>query len=210
MVEHLPGSKVSVVLCTYNGSIYLQKQLKSIAEQTLKPVELVVSDDASTDSTVELIKRFAKESPFPVRLYQNQRNTGVVANYSRAAALCDGDYVALCDQDDIWLPEKLYLTQGSMHAAEKQYGCSHPVLVHTDLTVINKMDWVIAPSFMKMRKIRHVGPEPVKRLLVQNFVTGCTIMANRALLREALPIPEAALMHDWWLALVSRQISPAL
>lgn len=190
-------------MCTYNGGSFLREQLESLEEQTLPPRELVVCDDGSTDYTLELLKQFSSRVHFPVRIYCNEQQLGVIQNYSRALGLCRGDYVALCDQDDIWHPEKLALAMQCIREAEKLYGNGIPMLLHTDLQVTDLNGNVIAPSLMKLQKINHVEEEPLKTLLVQNFVTGCTALANRPLIEAALPLPVQALMHDWWVALTA-------
>lgn len=197
------NKKISVALCTYNGAEFLPLQIKSIINQNLPPDEIVCCDDLSSDQTVGLIESFSSNVITPVRFYSNERNIGVIDNYSRAISSCKGDYIALCDQDDIWLPEKLAMTFNKMKEAEALYGSATPLLVHSDLSVIDASGRVIAPSFMKLRKLQPDPAEPLKVLLAQNFVTGCTVLVNRPLIEVALPIPESAVMHDWWLALVA-------
>lgn len=102
--------RISIAMATYNGAKFLQEQLDSLATQTLLPHELVICDDGSTDATLEIAGRFAAEAPFPVRIYRNEKNLGYADNFLKAASLCEGDWIAFCDQDDVWLPEKL-LTQ---------------------------------------------------------------------------------------------------
>lgn len=169
----------------------------------MTPCELVVCDDGSTDDTLELVKQFSSRVPFPVHVYCNEQQLGVIKNYSRAVSLCSGDYVALCDQDDIWLPNKLDISMQSMRDAEKIYENGTPLLLHTDLQVVDQNGNMIARSLMKTQKIHHVEKEPLKTLLVQNFVTGCTTLLNRPLINIALPIPVESLMHDWWFALMA-------
>jgi glycosyltransferase involved in cell wall biosynthesis len=94
-------------MATYNGAVFLEQQLESIAAQTLPPVELVVCDDGSSDGTVDLVMAFARKVLFPVRLHQNEVRLGFKANFMKAAGLCKGDLIAFCDQDDVWAPEKL-------------------------------------------------------------------------------------------------------
>jgi glycosyltransferase involved in cell wall biosynthesis len=94
-------------MATYNGARFLREQLDSIATQTLLPYELVICDDGSTDATLEIAGQFAKEVSFPVRIYQNESNLGFADNFLKAASLCEGDWIAFSDQDDIWLPHKL-------------------------------------------------------------------------------------------------------
>lgn len=98
---------ISVAMATYNGALYLQDQLNSIAAQSAKPAELVVCDDGSSDGTLAILHAFASSSPFPVRIYQNESNLGFANNFLKCASLCSGTWVAFCDQDDIWLPSKL-------------------------------------------------------------------------------------------------------
>ena len=98
---------ISVALCTYNGERFLSRQLTSIQQQTISPYELIVCDDCSTDSTIEIVRAFAASVAFPVRITRNEHNLGFVANFERAIRLCRGDLIALCDQDDIWYPIRL-------------------------------------------------------------------------------------------------------
>ncbi len=192
-----------MALCTYNGAEFLPLQLKSIINQNLPPDEIVCCDDLSSDLTVPLIKSFSSNAITQVRFYSNESNVGVIVNYSRAISFCTGDYIALCDQDDIWMPERLASTVQKMKQAEERYGVNTPLLVHTDLKVIDNEGEIIAPSFIKSRRLQPEVNDPLKRLLVQNFITGCTVLINRPLIDVALPIPANVVMHDWWLALVA-------
>ena len=99
--------KISIAMATYNGERYLQEQLDSLVRQKLLPHELVVCDDGSTDSTPRILEEFVAEAPFPVRFYRNDKTLGFAENFLKAAHLCRGDWIALCDQDDVWLPNKL-------------------------------------------------------------------------------------------------------
>lgn len=195
--------KISIALCTRNGESYLEEQLQSLEKQSLRPDELVISDDASSDSTLYKIKHFSAKSNLNIRLIQNKEKLGVIKNFSQAIASCQGNYLALCDQDDIWLPCKLEYSYELIKKEEDKIGKDTPLLLHSDLEVIDQAGYLIAPSFMKMRKITHLESKALQRLLVQNFVTGSTVMFNSPLLQLALPIPSTAIMHDWWLALVA-------
>jgi len=197
---------ISIALCTYEGAFFLEQQLDSLKKQSISFLELVICDDASTDATASIIKAFSKMAPFPVRIYRNEKQIGAVQNFSRAISLCQGKYIALCDQDDIWFPDKLAITFQAMKEAEEKFGSQFPLLVHSDLTVIDTAGKVIVPSFMKLRRIRHFDEENLKWLLAQNFVTGNTVLMNRPLVEVALPIPAGAMMHDWWLALVAAAV----
>ncbi|OLZ10347.1 glycosyltransferase [Sulfobacillus thermosulfidooxidans] len=117
--------QVSVALATYNGEKYLLAQLDSLARQTYRPHEVVIADDGSGDQTREIILEFSRSAPFPVKLIVGQ-HVGYIDNFFRAAAACEGEVIAFCDQDDIWLPEKIercmqYFTEDVslvMHSAQ--------------------------------------------------------------------------------------------
>ena len=99
--------RVSVVLATYNGAKYIVRQLESLAQQTHQPFELIVSDDASKDDTVALVEEFAATAPFPVKVRSNEKALGYAENFLSACEMAEGELISLCDQDDVWLPEKL-------------------------------------------------------------------------------------------------------
>src|SRR5688572_4379256 len=98
---------ISIVLATRNGAQYLPQQLESLARQTLAPFELIVSDDDSSDATMKIVAAFARTAKFPVKLKVNSPALGFRDNFIAATQLAAGDWVAFCDQDDIWHPEKL-------------------------------------------------------------------------------------------------------
>jgi glycosyltransferase involved in cell wall biosynthesis len=100
---------ISVAMATYNGERYIASQLDSLATQTRKPFELVITDDGSTDKTLDIVGAFAKTAPFPVRVFSNNARLGYADNFLRAGSLCVGDLIAFCDQDDVWLDMKLQL-----------------------------------------------------------------------------------------------------
>ena len=104
-------TRISVAMCTYNGERFLPQQLASIAAQTRLPDELVVCDDRSTDRTVAIVREFAASVPFPVKVFENERNLGYSANFEAAIRRCEGDLIALSDQDDIWYPQHLETLQ---------------------------------------------------------------------------------------------------
>lgn len=100
-------ARISVAMATYNGARFIAEQLTSLSAQEVLPFELVVCDDGSSDGTPEMVEAFAATAPFPVRVYRNEQNLGYEENFLKAARLCEGDWVAFCDQDDVWLPTKI-------------------------------------------------------------------------------------------------------
>ncbi|NHN92262.1 glycosyltransferase family 2 protein [Acetobacter sicerae] len=132
--------KISVALATYNGARYLREQLDSIALQTMQPSELVVSDDGSTDETLQIVREFAQRASFPVRILAKEKNLGFSDNFLFCASHCEGDLIAFCDQDDVWLPEKLKIAHdriiedGSLLTIHKQ------ILVDENLRPLGEWD----------------------------------------------------------------------
>jgi glycosyltransferase involved in cell wall biosynthesis len=185
---------VLVLLPTFNGALFLREQLNSIFQQEGVSVKIVASDDGSTDGTVAILKEFDIEIlPFKERLYPSQ-NVSKLLNRK-------APYVALADQDDVWKKDKLLLSLKKMKEMEEMFGKNTPLLVHTDLEVVDVDLNRIAPSFFKYSRL---NPLPnFKSLLTKNSVTGCTILMNEPLVTLAMPIPSEAIMHDWWIALVA-------
>jgi glycosyltransferase involved in cell wall biosynthesis len=105
---------ISIAMTTYNGERFLEEQLRSLTEQTKLPNELVVCDDGSTDRTPEILAQFAKGASFPVKIVINNHRLGWRENFLKAASLCSSDYIAFCDQDDIWLKEKLAVVESHL------------------------------------------------------------------------------------------------
>ncbi len=105
------SARISVAMATFNGAKYLTAQLDSLAAQRVLPIELVVCDDGSSDETLEIVEGFATRAPFPVLLHRNPVNLGFAENFLKAARLCSGDWIAFCDQDDVWLPNRLEAVQ---------------------------------------------------------------------------------------------------
>ncbi len=106
------NQRISIVLATYNGERYLDQQLQSLVSQTVRPFEVIVSDDNSTDYTGELLADFEKSAPFPVRRWKNSPGLGFRENFLYAASKASGEWIAFCDQDDIWRDDKLEICQG--------------------------------------------------------------------------------------------------
>ena len=196
---------IECVLCTYNGAEYIREQLESISHQTCRPDRLIVCDDDSQDSTVEIVADWSRTAGFQVDIFINEPGLGAVGNFEKALFLTTGDYIFFADQDDVWLPEKIELAMKLMKDMESEYGLEMPCLVHTDLMVVDKQLQVIHRSFLENQGLQHIYNEEslLPCLMAQNFVTGCTMLINRALKEKALPFPRDIIMHDYWLALAA-------
>ncbi|HEU5020167.1 MAG TPA: glycosyltransferase [Pseudolabrys sp.] len=122
----------SVALATYNGQEFLEAQLESLGAQTMRPAELVVSDDGSSDGTLAIVSRFAKKASFPVRILRNTRRLGYRTNFMQAAAACSSELIAFCDQDDVWLPNKLALMHNSFYETDILLAYHNAVLIDAE------------------------------------------------------------------------------
>lgn len=194
---------ISILMATYNGSAFIAEQLESLINQTLTEWVLFINDDGSSDDTISIINTYRKKDKRIQLLPDTSKNLGARDNFGYLMGYTNADYVMFCDQDDIWLPDKVRLTFELMQETEGNHGPHTPVLIHTDSKVVDSHQQIIAFSFFKYQNMKHVEVNPLRILLAQNFVTGCTVMINRALLDTALPVPKEAHMHDWWLALVA-------
>ncbi len=198
---------VDVVLAAYNGDRFLDAQIQSVFGQSCPPRRLIVRDDRSTDDTRAVLERCAARYPVQIALLDDgDGHLGSCRSFGRLLEHADADYVMLCDQDDVWLPDKIAATLQRMRQVERDAGRDCPILVHTDLVVVDASLKPICNSFWTYEKLDPVQDKRLNRLLVQNVVTGCTLMANRSLLRAALPVPAEAVIHDWWLALVAAAV----
>ncbi|MFZ5876668.1 MAG: glycosyltransferase family 2 protein [Nitrospirota bacterium] len=192
---------MSVALATYNGGWYLGKQLESLASQTLKPRELVVCDDGSTDDTVAILKAFASRAAFPVRVHVNDVNLGSTKNFEQAIQRCQGDFIALCDQDDVWRPHKLERVVAAFGASpDLDAVFSDGEVVDEDLRPLGYGLWDAA-GFGAVRRQRMAQGRALEVLLKNDVVTGATLVFRRAFRDTIVPIPEVW-VHDAWIALV--------
>jgi glycosyltransferase involved in cell wall biosynthesis len=193
---------IDVIVTLYNGASYLGEFLASLGAQTHRGWRLWARDDGSSDETLTVLRRAATADPRITLLESGGRRLGPAAGFGWLLERVPSTarYVMCADQDDVWLPGKIERTLMAMRAAEA--GGDGPILVHTDLVVVDEHLRVIDPSFWHFSG---VDPEPVplRRLAVQNVVTGATLMLNRPL-RELIGVmPVEAVYQDWWYAYVA-------
>src|SRR5256886_16335278 len=198
----MASSSIDVLLATYNGARYLRPQIDSILGQEDVSFRILVRDDGSVDETPALIEHYRRTRPAPFFRVGGSDHLGAVETFASLLREAKAPYAALSDQDDVWAPHKLRTLLGVMRDLESRHGPDTPLLVHSDLTVVDETLRERHSSFW-----RYSGFDPggtsLPRLLVKNTVTGCASMVNRALIELALPVPPAALVHDYWLALVA-------
>ncbi|HEX4607517.1 MAG TPA: glycosyltransferase family 2 protein [Urbifossiella sp.] len=193
--------RLSVALCTYNGERFLPDQLASIRGQDRLPDELVVCDDGSTDRTVALLREFAAGVPFRVRVEVNPTRLGSSDNFARAIGLCAGDLIALADQDDVWLPEKLAILEATLAANPGAgFAFSDAEVVGDDLAPRGHTLWQ-AIRFGRREQRRFAAGSGFECLLRRYRVTGATLAFRSALRKLFDPMPPGW-VHDAWIGLV--------
>jgi len=218
MTENVVGGpKISIAMATYNGARFLREQLDSFAAQTRLPHELVVGDDGSTDDTVAILEEFAPAAPFPVRIYRNPANLGFADNFLQTAERCEGDWIALSDQDDAWYPEKL---QRIAAGIEQHSGGDLAMVVHQ----VDLVDGELRPTGRRLPSIRRSHISPPGSQSASWFVGGCAMTVRSDLVRDIewrhRPLDQHAwahgpgrkLMaaHDLWLSWLANSLGSTL
>ncbi len=191
--------KIAILLATYNGASYLAEQINSIIEQTNQEWTLYIHDDGSTDGTQDIIKDFCQKYNYIVELTY-PGGLGAMNNFFSMLQHIEAEYYSFCDQDDVWLKDKISLSMEAMYE-EQMIHPGKPCLVFTDLYVTDQKLNILHPSFWHYT---NVHPE-----LIHNFndcgatlfVTGCTMLFNKDAYQAIIPpVPETT-MHDAWITL---------
>lgn len=181
-------------MTTFNGEKYVAKQLDSILNQTYKNIEIIISDDGSTDNTEEIITKYTEKYTF-IKFIKNERNLGYTKNFERAISLCSGDYIALSDQDDIWEENKLEVLLENI---------GDNLLIATTYLNIDENDIPLPITLPPVYdyQLNNGKYDYVNTLLFRNFIYGCTSLISKELKDKALPFPQK-ITHDWWLAYIA-------
>ena len=207
---------IEILLATYNGERFLPEQIESITSQSFKDYYILASDDNSSDCTFEILRSY--ESVLGEKIKVVQSNThSAKENFYNLLDMADAEYIALCDQDDFWESDKLEKSLKAIQRLEKRYGKEMPILVHSDLEIVDEN---LNSQNKKMSELTGIS-EAIKyakkeskylytisteksfsRYLVENNITGNTVIINKALL-DIYKRPEVSFMHDWWLGLIA-------
>jgi len=180
-------TKISVCIATFNGDKYIGDQIDSILGQLSTDDEIIISDDGSTDNTLEILKNF-KDSR--IKIHQNKNRLGPVYNFENALSKSTNQYIFLADQDDIWNERKIETFKN--YLSEFHVVVSDCSVVDNDLKIIN-------PSFYVLRN----SGEGLLKNFFQNSYLGCCMAFHRQVLEKALPFPPQLPMHDIWIGLVT-------
>lgn len=188
------GDFVSVALATYEGSKYLSLQIESILTQTHLPDEIVICDDASSDDTMDIIRQFYKKYPNLIRYCQNEKNLGYIKNFEKALSLCKGKYIFLCDQDDIWVNNRIdaFLS----HIGNNDLIYSNSIIIDSKGHKTGKLMFAHAEEFSRFSFMDF--------FLRKGLVQGASMMISDKILKKSIPFPET-IPHDIWLMSIALQ-----
>jgi glycosyltransferase involved in cell wall biosynthesis len=209
IVPHIASRlTVSVALCTYNGSRFIGEQLRSILAQSPPPDQLVISDDGSTDGTLDAVRAELAAQPAAIRsglevvILENASALGVTRNFESAVRACTGEIIALSDQDDVWMPERLARARAEFTARPEL------LLLHGDARLVDDDGAPIGHTLFEaieftpeeQREVRDGNALGV--LVRRNVATGATVVFRRGLLNHAIPFSDVW-VHDEWLAIIA-------
>ena len=191
---------IDIVMPTYNGEKYLKEQIDSILNQSYKDIRLIISDDGSKDSTVQILKEY-EEKEKRVKIYIQPQNLGVVRNIEFLLRKVESPLFMLADQDDVWLPEKV---EKSLEKLKQE----NADLVFGDLEVVDQNLKTMYPSFgdfmlLNQKINKYINNNRLNYLY--NCVTGCTLLAKKEMIEKILPLPTDSkyLIHDHWIGLMA-------
>lgn len=196
--------KIAILMATYNGEKYICQQIDSILSQTCKDWEIYIHDDGSTDNTIAAVESYVEKYPDKIHLIDGKSTGGAKYNFFYMFGQVEAPYYMTCDQDDVWLEKKIELTYDKMLTIEDK--ADIPCLVYTELRVVDSELNTIADTMSEYQSL-NCHKRTINQFILQNSVTGCTMMVNRALRDKMLRITniDNTIMHDWWAALVATQ-----
>lgn len=183
-----------VAMALFNGSQYLEEMIQSILKQAIKPQKIVLVDDKSTDNTLEIAKKLKDLSPVKIEIVENPQNLGLIKTFEIALNLTTSPWTAIADQDDYWEPNKIQILSQSARNVEPDI----PTIVYSDLAIADANLAITNSSFMQAMGF---DKKTKNSLVYQNYIPGCSMLVNRALLNKMKPFPQVCQMHDWWLLL---------
>jgi glycosyltransferase involved in cell wall biosynthesis len=202
--------RVEVLLATYNGERFLREQIDSILSQDYRDLSVFARDDGSSDGTPGILSEYAERFPDRFRVVATDRATGSAkGNFLQLMNASTAEYVCFSDQDDVWLADKVSKTMQAMSRLESSRGTGTPLLVFTDLRVVDDALNTVDESFWRQGGIKPRQITNFASLLGHNVVTGCTALINRRLLEMSVRMPEEAAMHDSWIALLASALGAA-
>ena len=191
------SSLVSVAMATYNGEKYIAEQIDSILRQTYKNIELIICDDCSTDKTIDILKKYEKNYN-NIKLYLNNSNIGLNKNFEKAIKLCNGEYIAISDQDDIWNDDKIEVLLNNI--GNNDLICSKKIDIDDNNTILPDIH---AMSFEFAKRFKYDELNFLNIFFV-DIVWGCTSLIKKEFLLKCLPFPASEIIYyDHWICIAA-------
>lgn len=191
---------ISIALATYNGGKYISEMLDSIQNQAHQNFIIHICDDGSRDDTLEVIQTHSLYEQNKIYIHETDGGNGALKNFRRTIKHCVSRYIALCDQDDFWLPEKLSTLLDQMKAEESV--SPGPKLIFSDLEIVGPNLECLYPSFFSISGKNSNCRDP-RDFIFSNHIPGCAMLFNAQLKELFEPIPDDIRMHDWWIAITA-------
>jgi len=164
---------VEILMSTHNGAKHLEAQLDSLVAQTYHNWRLIVRDDMSSDKSVDILGQYSRRCPGKVALITDgEGQLGACQSFARVMKHANANYMMFCDQDDVWLPQKIELSMNQLLQVEKT-NPGIPLLLFTDLTVVDEKLTLLSDSFWRYQRIDPRNTTP-NSIVFDNVVTGCT------------------------------------
>jgi len=200
---HSRSNLIYIGLCSYQAEKFLVEQLDSLLVQTHQNIEIHIFDDCSNDASISIASHYVEKHP-NLYLHINESRLGFVKNFEQAIRVLSskGEYIALCDQDDIWHSNKLASCLNALKLLEKKHP-NKPAIAHSDLRMIDDKGLCIYSSFFKHKNLQLPAEKSLAKILGYNGMMGNTLLMNSRLAKLALPFPVSLKYHDYWLALVN-------
>jgi rhamnosyltransferase len=206
MTSYVNKHEIAILMATYNGEKYIAEQIDSIVNQSFQDWTLYIRDDGSNDSTLKIVENY--NDPRIVVVADNRGNLGTKNSFLHLLSIVDSAYYMFSDQDDVWKKNKIMLSYNKMKEAEKEKGTTPdtPILVHTDVEIVDASLHTIEKSHWKTKRINPNIYVTFNYLTVFSFIIGMTMLFNRSSKKYIFPIHPEAGMHDsWTAAMIAKQ-----
>ncbi|MDK2802122.1 MAG: glycosyltransferase family 2 protein [Oscillospiraceae bacterium] len=196
---------IDILMATYNGENYIKEQINSILDQSFQDFRLIICDDQSNDKTFDILKEYEKIYPKKIYVYKNiERQGSAKKNFISMFKYIGSDYIMFADQDDVWLKDKIKNSYKLIKEKECILIKKSPIIVHTNLKIVNQDKIVISESFYKHQNIC-ASINSFKNILIQNIFVGCTLMINKEMANLLKDVYDDSriIMHDWIIGILA-------
>lgn len=191
---------VKILLASYNGEKYINEQIDSIIQQTYQNWKLIIRDDGSSDNTISIINEYCEKDKRIILFDDSEKHVGAKNSFIRLLEYVEGELFMFCDQDDVWLPNKIELSIQAYNNAKNQKSDEFPIIVHTDATLVDAELNILANSYWKTNNIQPERLKSYNLMAIECCVQGTTMLFNDACKKLCFPHPMDIRMHDFWVS----------